>query len=220
MVGTIVSVAMSIKTENMDALITSVIIGTAAFLVVVFVISGYGLDIVKSGINMNHQGPKIDFAGQFIKGLKLFAVNIVYYLIPVIIGVILAVIFQHWVSGLITIILSVIFSLAAIMAKCRLAKSEDIMDALSVGQAIGDISRVGIVKVILLIIVFIVLLLISFSIAALLVHGFSTLDGMVGNHVVGVGMLGNYVVGAVMGIIGVYLVFFIGRATGLLYSDV
>ena len=158
--GTFVSVILGAHYENIIAVIGSGIIGTVVFLILFFVISGYELDIVKSGINRDPQGPKIDIVRQFMNGVKLFAVNIVYYLIPVIIGSILAVIFQHWLSGVITFILSVIFSLAAMMAQCRLAKTEDIMDALTIGQAIADISRVGYVKLILFIIVIAIIVVI------------------------------------------------------------
>ena len=200
--GTFASIMLGTAYKNIFAVIGSGIIGMVVFLVLFFVISGYELDIIKSGITRDPQGPRIDIVRQFINGVKLFAVNIVYYIIPVIIGAILAVIFQHWLSGAITFIIAIIFSLAAIMAQCRLAKTEDVMYALNFGQAIGDISRVGIVKLILIIVIVAVIVLVLYFIAALIMQWNTTVGGII------------------MGILGVYLVFFIGRATGLLYSDV
>lgn len=200
--GTLISVLLSNNPQNIIAAIGSGIIGMTVFLIMFFVISGYELDIIKSGITRDPQGPRIDILRQFINGVKLFAVNIVYYLIPVIIGSILAVIFQHWLSGAITFIIAIIFSLAALMAQCRLAKTEDVMYALNFGQAIGDISRVGIVKLILFIVIVAIIVVILYFIAALLANWNATIGGIV------------------MGILGVYLVFFVGRAIGLLYSDV
>ena len=88
------------------------------------------------------------------------------------------------------------------MAQCRLAKTEDLMDALAFGQAIADISRVGIVKLLLFIIIVAIIAAILIFIAAALFQW---------NTIVG---------GIILGIVAVYLVFFVGRATGLLYSEV
>ena len=200
--GTFVSIILGANYNNIIAAIGSGIIGMVIFFIVFFIISGYELDIVKSGIDKEPQGPSIDIVRQFINGVKLFAVNIVYYIIPVFIGAILAVIFQHWLSGAITFIIAIIFSLAAMMAKCRLAKTEDVMYALNFGQSIADISRVGIVKLVLFIIVVAIIAIILYFIAALFMKWNATIGGVI------------------MGIIGVYIVFFISRATGLLYSDV
>lgn len=200
--GTLASVGVSIKMDNLIAALGSGIIGIIVALLIGFLISGYQLDIIKYGIERNPGAPGIDFIRQFINGVKYVVVDVVYMIIPIIIGAILAVIFQHWLSGLITAILVVIFALALFMGECRLAKTEDLGYALAIGDAIGDISRVGIVKLI----VFIVLV---FIIAFVLVFIVSLINQW--NSVVG---------GILMGILGVYLVFFASRAMGLLYSDV
>ena len=109
--------------KNALAVIGSGIIGIIITLVIGFAISGFELDIIKYGINRDNDAPGIDFVRQFINGVKLFVVNIVYFIIPIIIGAILAVIFQHWLSGIISAILFIIFALAAIMGQCRLAKT-------------------------------------------------------------------------------------------------
>lgn len=200
--GTIGAIAASAALNNVLAAIGSGIIGIIIALIIGFLINGYELDIIKYGINRDNNAPGIDFVRQFTNGVKYFVVNIVYFIIPIIIGAILAVIFQHWLSGLITIILFIIFSLAAFMAQCRLAKTDDLGNALAIGEAIGDISRVGIVKLLLFIImIFVIAFVLSFIVSLI-----SQWNATVG--------------GILMGILGVYLVFFVGRATGLLYSDV
>ena len=88
------------------------------------------------------------------------------------------------------------------MGHCRLAKTEDLGNALAIGEAIGDISRVGIGKLILFIIVVVLIAFVLYFIVALIAQW---------NQTVG---------GTLMGILGVYITFFVGRATGLLYSDV
>ncbi len=200
--GTIIGVASGVALKNPFTAIGTGIIGIIIALIVGFVISGYGLDIIKYGINRDEGSPGIDIVRQFVNGVKLFVVQIVYYIIPIIIGAILAVIFQHWLSGLITIILTIIFALAAFMAQCRLAKTEDLGDALAIGEAIGDISRVGILKVLLFIILIFIIAFILLFIVGIIQQWNSTVGGIL------------------MGILGVYLAFFVARATGLLYSDV
>lgn len=200
--GTVLGIATGAAYNNVLATIGSGIIGTIIALVIAFAIEGYKLDIIKYGIERNDDGPGIDFVRQFINGVKLFAVNIVYMIIPIIIGAILAVIFQHWLSGLITLIVTIIFSFALFMAQCRLAKTEDLGSALAIGEAVGDISKVGIVKLILFIILVVIIILVLYFIVALIVQWNSTIGGIL------------------MGILGIYIVFFSGRAVGLLYSDV
>lgn len=200
--GTVGAIAVGSAYDNVLAIIGSGIIGIIIALVISFVISGYQLDIVKYGIERDNGAPGIDIARQFINGVKYFVVNIVYMLIPIIISAILAVIFQHWLSLIITIIVSIIFALALIMGQCRLAKTGDLGHALAVGEAIGDISKVGIVKVIL----FVIILFIIALVLSAIVGAISQWNAIVG--------------GILIGILGVYIAFFSARATGLLYSDV
>lgn len=200
--GTVAAVAVGAAKSNVFAVIGSGIIGIIITLIVVFAINGFELDIIKYGINRDDSAPGIDFVRQFINGVKLFAVNVVYYIIPIIIGAILAIIFQDWLSGIITAIISIVFSLAAIMAQCRLAKTEDLGYALSVGEAIGDISRVGILRLIILIILIAVIVFVALIVVVMIINWNSTVGGIL------------------LGILAVYLAFFSGRATGLLYSGV
>ncbi|MBQ9159822.1 MAG: DUF4013 domain-containing protein [Methanobrevibacter sp.] len=200
--GTVVAMAAGIAANNTLAAAGSGIIGLIIALIISFVISGYGLDVIKYGINRDAGSPGLDFMRQFVNGVKLLVVNIVYFIVPIIIGAILAVIFQHWLSGIITAILFIIFALAAIMGQCRLAKTEDLGNALAIGEAIGDISRVGILKLIVfIIVVFIIAFIITFIVMAI-----TNWNATVG--------------GILMGILSVYLTFFVARATGLLYSNV
>ena len=87
------------------------------------------------------------------------------------------------------------------MGQCRLAKSEDLSYALSFSDAYGDISKVGIVNLILFVIVAVVIALVLFTVAGFLAQW---------NAIIG---------GIILGIVGIYISFFISRATGLLYSN-
>ena len=193
-IGTVAGVA----TDN-----TLVSIGTGIIgILIAFVISGYELDIVKCGIIRTDSAPEIDIARQFTNGVKILAVNLAYFANPIIIGACLAVIFPHWISTVITALLFLIFALPAIMGHCRLAKTEDLGNAIAFGEAIGDISRVGTEKLISFIIVTAIIVFILYFIVTLIIQWNQTASG------------------TLMGILGVYIAFFTGRATGLLYSDV
>lgn len=201
-IGTLVGIMAGMDANNVLTVLGSGIIGVIIALIVYFVISGYELDIIKLGITRSAGAPSIDFVRQFINGVKLFVVSIVYFIVPIIVSAILAVIFQHWLSTIITTILFIIFGLAAFMAQCRLAKTEDLGYALAIGDAIGDISRVGIVKLLLYIIIVFIIAFVLLLIVSLIAQW------------------NSFVGGVLLGILGVYLVFFQARAMGLLYSNV
>lgn len=200
--GTFAGMMAGVATDNLLAVIGSGIIGIIVALFLGFFISGYELDIIKYGIERSGGAPEIDFIRQFINGIKYFVVSIVYMIIPIILSAILAIIFQHWLSLILTIIVAIIFAFALIMGQCRLAKTEDLVDALSIGEAIGDISKVGVVKLILFVIVITVISLVLFFIVGL-INKWNTVIG-----------------GILIGFLGIYISFFTARATGLLYSDV
>lgn len=201
-IGTVVGIGASAGINNVWATVGSAVLGIIVSLFLGFLINGYQLDIVKYGINRSPNGPGIDVVRQFINGVKLFAVQIIYMIIPIIIGAILAIIFQHWVSGLIAFIISIVFALALVMAQCRLAKTEDIGYAISIGEAIGDISRVGLLKLVVVIVILAVIIFVIYFIVLLIAQWNSTVGGIL------------------FGICVTYIVFFEGRAIGLLYSDV
>ncbi len=201
-VGSMGAAAASAAASNLAAAMGSAVIGFIVAVVISFAISGYQLDIVKYGIDRSFDAPGLDFVRQFFNGFKLTIVQLVYFIIPIIISAILAIIFQHWLAMVIEFILFVIFGLAAFMAECRLAKTEDIGYALSIGDAIGDITKVGILKLL-------VFLIVIFLIAFLL----SVIGGFISGW--------NSTVGGIfLGALGIYLVFFAARAAGLLYSNV
>ena len=200
--GTLAAIAAGAAANNLFAIIGSGIIGFIVSIFLVFVISGYELDIIQYGIERRDAAPDLDFIRQFINGVKFFVVSVVYLIIPIIIGAILAIIFQHWLVIVIMAIVSIVFALALMMAECRLAKTEDLFYALAINEAIADIKRVGIFKVIVF-----VILVTLFSLVLSLVGGFIS----EWNTIVG---------GIITGVIGIYFAFFVSRATGLLYSDV
>ena len=194
-------VALSAKGLGGIALTGLGVAGVLIFVLVLFLIQGYALDIIKFGIERRDDGPGIDIVRQIANAIKLVIVDIVYYIVPVIITAILYLFLKDWLITIIGIILFIVFALANFMAKCRLAKTDSLGDALAIGEAIGDISKVGIGKLLAVVILVVIILVIIAVIVALLASLNSTLGSIV------------------LGIAAVYFVFFYNRAIGLLYSN-
>ena len=177
------------------------IVGVIVFILILFLIEGYGLDIIKYGIERRADSPGIDFGRQVSNAVKLIVVSIVYYIIPAILIFILSLFLRDWIMVIISLILVILFALANFMAKCRLAKTDNLGDALAIGEAIGDISRVGLGKIIATVVVIFVILVIVAFILALITN------------------MNNTIGAILLGIFSVYFVFFYNRAIGLLYSE-
>ena len=176
-------------------------IGILILIIGGLLISGYGLDIVKFGIERRDDAPGTDIVRQILNAIKVFIVNIVYYIIPAIIGWLLTTLLgQGILTIIITLIIYIVFAFAQFMAICRLAKYDSLGEALAIGEAIGDVSRVGMLKVLLTIIaVFIIALIVALIIGVISQY----------NNIIG---------GILFGLFGVYVAFFYNRAIGLLYS--
>ena len=201
--ASIISIVVAFSTKGLGGIafaglgIAEVLI----FVLVLFLIQGYALDIIKFGIERRDDGPEIDIIRQIANAIKLVIVDVVYYIVPVIITTILALFLRDWLITIIGIILFIVFALANFMAKCRLAKTDSLGDALAIGEAIGDISKVGIGKLLAVVsLVAIILIIIAFIIALL-----ASLNATLGSIIIGIA--------------AVYFVFFYNRAIGLLYSD-
>jgi hypothetical protein len=197
------SIAVAFSSQGLAGFTFSAfsIIGVIVFILVIFLIEGYALDIIKYGIERRPDSPGIDFGRQVSNAIKLIIVSIVYYIVPAIIIFVLGLFLRDWLITIISIILIIVFALANFMAKCRLAKTDDLGDALAIGEAIGDISRVGLGKIIAtVVVIFVILIIVAFVIALI-----GNISDLVGN--------------VLLGIFSVYFVFFYNRAIGLLYSD-
>ena len=177
-------------------------IGILVVIIGALLVSGYGLDIVKFGIERRDDGPSIDLVRQILNAIKVIIVTFVYYLVPAIITWLLhALLGRGILTSIIVIIIGIIFAFAQFMAVCRLAKTDSLGEALAIGEAIGDISKIGMLKVLLTIIA---VFIIGFIIVLIFVL-ISRLNSAIG--------------GILLGLFSVYFIFFYNRAIGLLYSD-
>ena len=176
------------------------IIGIIIALAIFILIAGYMLDVIKIAINREDATPEIDPQRQIINGLKLIALAIVYMIIPFIVMAILSAI-NETLGLIVGMILLIIFAILLVIGQCRLAKTENLGEALNFGEVINDLKEIGIVK-------FIAILIIISIIAYVL----SAIATGIGNF--------SEIIGAILsGIVTIYTTFLQSRAYGLMYSD-
>ena len=201
--ASLIAMATQVSSNNVVAAGGFGFIGILVMIIGSLLISGYGLDIVKYGIERRDDGPRIDIVRQVLNAIKLIVVSFVYYIIPAIVAWLLFTLLGKGILTLIIVaIIYIVFAFAQFMAVCRLAKYDSLGEALSIGEAIGDISKVGMLKVLITVIaVFIIGFIIAFICA--LIYNYHNIIG-----------------GLLLGIFGVYAIFFYNRAIGLLYSEV
>ena len=201
--ASLIAMATQVSGNNVVAAGGFGFIGVLVMIIGSLLISGYGLDIVKYGIERRDDGPGIDIVRQVLNAIKLIVVSFVYYIIPAIVAWLLFTLLGKGILTLIIVaIMYIVFAFAQFMAVCRLAKYNSLGEALSIGEAIGDISKVGMLKVLITVIaVFIIGFIIAFICA--LIYNYHNIIG-----------------GLLLGIFGVYAIFFYNRAIGLLYSEV
>lgn len=207
-------VSMAIVSPSM--IIVSVILLIIA-LIVYFIICGYQIEVIRTGVNHENLVPSIQFKETFILGIKAFIVAFIYMLIPLIILLILF-FATAGISSLTSItytsteavftgfglligagiVLFIIFSFFQFMANGRLAETDSLGYALNIPEACKDISRIGVGKVIITVLVL--------SIILIAVNGILHLIPFIGS--------------IVSIVVTPYLIFTLNRGNGLLYADV
>ena len=198
---TIGGVYVGSQLKNVLVAGVSGIVGIVVAIIISFLIEGYMLDVLKLAIQRSNDSPKIDFVRQVTNGLKLFIVDVVYLIIPAIVLIILGAIFAQWLALLIGLIVTIIFGFILVIAECRLAYTENLSDALAVGEAYNDLQRVGIMNIIQLTVIFAVI----YFVVLLITGGISQLNAYIGS--------------VLSAIATIYLLFVQKRAVGLLYSQ-
>ena len=212
-------------------------------LIVTFVVLGYSIDVIKSGTDGDDTLPDFDYVKQFVLGIKALILDIIYFIIPAVITIIVASasgLFSSFtkivyismdaianettnmtmilaavpkstmdtftnalgITLIAAIILFIIFSFLSFTAQVRFAKTGSGTEGLRFREILRDISKVGLIKIIVtLIVIYIIALALVFVI---------TLIGLI-----------PYV-GVFIGIfVGVpFVLLFLYRAIGLLYSEI
>lgn len=215
---------------------------TLVTLIVAIIVLGYCVEVIKSGADGNDTLPDFDYVKQFVNGIKALILDIIYFIIPAIITIIVASatgLFTSFtkivyisidamsknannlttimaavpkttmntftnaltITLIVAIILFIIFSLMSFTGLVRFAKTGSGTEGLRFRQILRDISKVGLIKII---VTLIVIYIIAFVLLLII--------GLIG--------LIPYI-GVFIGIfIGVpFMLLFLYRAIGLLYAD-
>lgn len=241
--GGLVLAVLSIDNEMILAVVGFIlfIIG----IILSFIIAGYQLGILKSGIDQADEAPSFDWKNDLINGIKVLVVNIVYFIIPTIIVAIIGLIVDVpgnianvaqeaaftpanatamanstgvatqaisdaamsglltslAITGIIALIVFIIFAFLATMGESRLANTGSLGEALNIPEAYRDLTRIGVGKVIAVILLTVIVVAV---IEAILGYIYGQIPQL-----------------SILSIIVTpYFAFFTQRATGLLYSDI
>ena len=211
-------------------------------LIVAFVVLGYSMDVIKGGTEHADTLPDFDYVKQFVLGIKSLILNLIYFIIPAVLVIIVASatgLFSSFteivyisidaianettnasmiiaaipkstmntftnalsITLILGIILFILFSFLSFTAQVRFAKTRSGTEGLRFREILRDISKVGLLKMIVtLIVIYIIALALVFVI------------GLIG--------LIPYIGVFISIFIGVpYVVLYIYRAIGLLYAD-
>jgi hypothetical protein len=218
------------------------IILTLVTLIVSFVVLGYSVEVIKGGTEGDETLPEFDYVKQFVMGIKALILDIIYFIIPLVIVIIVASasgLFSSFtnivyasvdamandannltmvmaaipkstittftnaltVTLIVAIILFIIFSLMSFTGLVRFAKTGSGTEGLRFREIIKDMSKIGLLKIIVtLIVIYIIALALSFVI------------GLIG--------LIPYIGVFISIFVGVpFIILFLYRAIGLLYAE-
>lgn len=240
--GGVVSGVFAAMDNNVYFVFTAIFVIIS--IVIALIMSGYHINIIKSGIDQVEEAPSFDWLNDLVTGIKTLIVSIVYFIIPMILIAIVALItnipgqianiaqkaalnpanatavasgsapvvtisdaaaaslFTSFaITGIIALVLIIIFAFLATMGNARLANSGSLSQAINVVESFKDITRIGVGKVIAVILLSIIVVAV---IQAILGYAYGQIPQL---SIISV-------------IVTPYLVFFTNRVTGLLYSDI
>ena len=178
------------------------------------ILSGYGVDVIRKGLERSDEIPDIDLMTNLVNGIKSLIISIVYFLIPIIIIFILAMFTGILGAGLnhidaaiivtiiISIILFIIFSLLDVVAIARFADTNDMGAALDIGSVFEDIKKIGVLKLIGFVVIAAVTILVAYAILSL----------------ISVIPYAGPIITTILA--GGFTVLFYNKAIGLLYSEI
>ena len=202
----------SIGTAFTDSSVASLLLSIIG-LIFALVLSGYAIDVIKNGIDHSDEFPDLDLKRNLINGIKSLIIGIVYFIIPIIIVLFLAIFtgaigagLDHLaaalgITAIIAIIIFLIFAIFEMVAMARFADSDELGAAFSFGEVIEDVKRIGIAKIIGFLIIALIVIIIAYIISVLIAY----------IPFVGI-LIGTFLVGA-------FVTLFYYRAVGLLYAD-
>ncbi|MDL2247039.1 DUF4013 domain-containing protein [Methanobrevibacter sp. OttesenSCG-928-K11] len=198
-------------------------------LIINIIIFGYSFSIIKETINNIDSLPGFSFVTDFVNGLKVLVVSIIYYIIPVVLTLVIAyftgvfdnvmkiittfngtsisetlltnLLVSSSITMIIAIILMIIFTLLLTIAIARMADKDSFGEAFAFGEVFNTIGSIGWGNYIVWYIILIIIITIAVFISGLV------------NLIPIIGILISLI------FIYPYMVIFSSRATGLLYNE-
>lgn len=222
--------------QDFNSLLKLGLFSTLSFLILpIFLVLGYEYRIIENAIGgmigANDALPKFnDLISMFIDGVKVFVVEFIYMIIPVIIGLCLIIIGntlnQYWLNTLGVIIgfilLAISFIYGALAVPNMIAK-KSFKKAFDFNQISNIIKNIGVFKYILFYVGLIVIMVVIYFVIGLLLTGVLALFGVTTAYVSMAGTSIIFIVGSVVislifsFIIIPYFTIFQSRALGLIY---
>jgi len=163
-----------------------VIITVLYVILVALIYNGYSLSIIKDTISGSDADlPEFDWFTNLIDGLKVLLVNIVYMIVPFIVGVVLVLIMgvsftqltssnaailtsSMFVVNIIITILAILFTLLAMIATARLAETGELSSIIEFEKIFETISNIGWGNYIVWFIIFYILIMLITFVTALI----------------------------------------------------
>jgi len=179
----------------------SILITTIVLIFITLIISGYNLSIIKNTINnVNSEIPDLELAKNFVDGLKVTVLYIVYSIIPIIIGLII-ICLSFGLLTIVSLIICLAFATLFLIAKAILAETGSLAEALNIVNVYKKIDEIEWGDYLIwLILAMIILMVISIVISFIM---FIPLIGII----------------AIILIIIPYVNMFGSRALGLIYNE-
>ena len=214
--GPLLLFMIALFTRNNTFITITAVLEIIGVIVYVLLAPGYLLSVMKEGINRSGIIPELQLGKNIVDTLKLWAIGIVYSIVPMII---LALIFflvigvtppknpnaalgAIGIFAIIAIVIIVLLEMFISIATLRLAKTDSISEAVNISQVWAELQEIGILKMLL----------------------FCILISIIGGFIYFVGMLLNFIpiIGPVITILIIYMfaALFESYAFGLLYSDI
>lgn len=193
--------------------ILSILFAIVAIVASLF-IAGYGVSIIRESVGGSVVVPELDFNRNFVDGIKSIIIGIVYFIIPTLIMVILALISGVAIKLdlsavvalgatylLVAVILFIIFGILGEIALARFARTEDFVSSLNIFEVFNEVKQIGFFNVLIFIFVQAIVVLVL-----IILLGFVAFIPFIG------ALISSFLLGA-------FSVFFINRSLGLFYGN-
>ena len=244
--GLLVGATLTSLSGLMDA---SALIGVGGIIFVLsfilsFILLGYQMSVVKSGIDLDETAPDYEWKDNLIGGIKYFIVMIVYYIIPAVIVLITA--FITNVPGKATAIMNQLTEITSVNATMNATSpAVNVISNTLMNDLASSLAVVGVVALVLFIIFAFIQTMASARLANTgslaeavnIIEAFKDIGRIGYGKVIATIILSVIIVIVINAIISLitqhvpaisiisiivtpYLTFFTSRVTGLLYSDI